>query len=81
MESTISNGFLLLLVGMLTVFLILALVVVSGRLLINITNRMHKETAPASPADTIDSKHVALLSAVVEHVTAGQGSITSIRKS
>lgn len=79
MESTVSNAFLLLLVGMITVFVILALVVATGKLLIQLTNSMYKEPETVIE-DGMNPKHIALLSAVVEHVTAGQGSLQSIEK-
>jgi len=79
MESTIGNAFLLLLVGMITVFVILALVVLTGKLLIKVTNSLYQEPV-TTVTDSFNPKHVALLSAVVEHVTAGRGSIESIEK-
>jgi len=79
MESTLPNAFLLLAVGMITVFVILSLVVATGSLLIRITNNMYKE--PVKEVESgIPTKTVAILSAVVDHITHGQGSIGSIEE-
>ena len=79
MESTIGNALLLLVVGMLTVFLILALVVGTGKILISITNSLYK--APEKEGNNgIENSHIALLTAVVDHVTSGRGTIDSIEK-
>ena len=43
MESNISNALVLLAIGMITVFLILALVVISGNILIKIVNKYTPE--------------------------------------
>jgi len=78
MESTLENAFLLLAVGMITVFIILALVVALGNLLIYITNRMYTVPIKETSSTVLPAKTVAVLAAVVEHVTAGKGSVSSI---
>jgi len=79
MESTLGNAVLLLAVGMITVFVILALVVATGSLLIRITNRMAPAPKPV-PAHAIQPAHIAAMTAVVEHLTGGRGNIDSIEK-
>jgi len=86
MSEELQIAFELLAVGMITVFLILFLVVQSGRLLIVLVNRF-------SPVKTVlvadskqeqiekpDAQAVAILTGVVAHITGGQGKITSIKK-
>jgi len=85
MESNISNAFLLLAVGMITVFLILALVVISGNLLIRIVNKYAPEptkklTRSSRSATGTSPEVVAAITAVVETVTAGRGTIQNIKK-
>lgn len=66
-------------VGMVTIFVILGLVVISGQLLIRLVNRFTStkaEAAPAAPA--IPDSHVAAISAAVEVITKGQGKVASI---
>lgn len=85
MESSISNALQLLAIGMITVFLILALVVVSGNLLIKIVNKYAPEPTKklkratrvvTGPAPEV----IAAIAAVVETVTGGNGKVDSIQK-
>ncbi len=78
MESTIANAFLLLAVGMITVFVILSLVIGTGTLLIYITNKMYKQ--PQNQSNKISNETVAVLTAVVNQVTGNSGNIDSIEK-
>lgn len=85
MESTISNALVLLAIGMITVFLILALVVISGNILIKIVNKYAPEPTKklirASRSATGTAPEiVAAIAAVVETVTAGHGKVESIQK-
>lgn len=78
----------LLVVGMVTVFIILWLVVVIGNLVIRLTNRFIPVTGPAEgkPGDRgsagrkAHSKKLAAIVAAVDVVTQGQGSVESIEK-
>lgn len=89
MSPDIQTALSLLLIGMLTVFVILFLVVSAGRLLIYIVNTYFPFTADEgnlkiprtiySPKG-IDPKKLAAITAAVEHITHGQGKITSIEK-
>jgi oxaloacetate decarboxylase (Na+ extruding) subunit gamma len=84
MEDTMYFGTMLMAVGMTTVFTILALVVLGGKLTIIITNRFAPEPGPAVvrtiPSASIESSKVAAITAVVESVTQGKGQITEIKK-
>ena len=85
MESTISNALVLLAIGMITVFLILALVVISGNILIKIVNKYapepSKKLTRASRLVTGTAPEVvAAIAAVVETVTKGHGKVDSIQK-
>ena len=79
MESSVANALLLLLVGMITVFLILFLVVTLGTILIKLTNSLYKEPKKVSNPG-LPAKTIAAITAVVEHVTAGQGIVDSIEQ-
>jgi len=75
----------LLIVGMLTVFFILGLVVLLGKLIIFLVNKYAPSQTPASIIPTrgtaaTDKKHLAVLTSVVEVVTEGKGVIKSIKK-
>lgn len=85
MENNISNAFLLLCIGMSTVFLILFLIVSLGKFLINWVNTLpepqpemvfKKITEPSAK----NLKHVAVITAAVHHVTNGKGKIDKIDK-
>lgn len=88
MDSTSSNigdALVLLAIGMITVFLILALVVVCGNLLIKIINKYAPEpskkiTRASRTATGTAPEVVAAITAVVEAVTSGSGRIQSIEK-
>ncbi|MEL6972423.1 MAG: OadG family transporter subunit [Bacteroidota bacterium] len=86
MDQTLQAALELLIVGMTTVALVLGLVVLSGRLLISAVNRSVTtksidRSGPSrlsNPQDQLDPQIVAVLTATVEHVTQGQGSIKTI---
>lgn len=84
MESTISNALILLAIGMITVFLILALVAISGNLLIKIVNKYAPEPTKklirASRPNGTAPEIVVAIAAVVETVTAGHGKVEHIQK-
>lgn len=77
----------LLVVGMVTVFIILWLVVVIGNLVIRLTNRFIPVTSPVDKSGNGDSagrransKKLAAIVAAVDVVTRGQGNVESIEK-
>ena len=92
MTESVSQTLLLLAVGMITVFAILGIVVLTGQVLIRLTNRLATEDAiPAKttssdsisshlPSTSIETKKVAAIIATVATVTNGQGRIVKIEK-
>lgn len=93
MSPEMLEAFYLLAVGMVAVFGILGLVVLTGQLLIRLLNRMapspisDKPTSTGSPPQLSDSTEadihpatLAVLVATVEEVTKGTGNIKKIKK-
>lgn len=82
MESTLSNALLLLAIGMATVFVVLLLVVLSGTVLIKLVNKYAPEPVKKSKLvkPLISNKEIAVMTAVVDHITLGKGKIESIEK-
>lgn len=82
METTVSNAFLLLGIGMITVFVVLSIVVFSGQVLITLINKYAPDPLKESKLITplVSNKEIAVLTAVVDHVTRGKGKIESIEK-
>ncbi|MEQ9231079.1 MAG: hypothetical protein RIF46_10385 [Cyclobacteriaceae bacterium] len=75
MTPEISSALTLLAIGMITVFVVLLLVVITGNILIRLVNRFVPESK-----DGISDKTLAVLTAAVESVTGGKGKITKIEK-
>ena len=73
MGSEFSTALTLLAIGMITVFVVLLLVVITGNVLIRMVNRLDKST-------TIEPAKIAAISAAVEAFTDGKGHITKIEK-
>jgi oxaloacetate decarboxylase gamma subunit len=84
MNGDISFGLMLMAVGMLTVFSILALVVMGGKIMIILINRFAPLPDIESPALSgsygIAKTKVAAITAAVETITGGKGKITEINK-
>ena len=88
MKPEIIDAFGYLLIGMITVFTVLALVVVTGRVLIWAVNRVTKEVPSIKKTSTnladihqeISPQKMAAIVAAVEIVTKGKGKISSIKK-
>ena len=91
MEENLSQALLVMLVGMITVFVILSLVVLSGKVLIYIINgyfpmapkKIKKERSRATANNPIKSMHpkkIAAILAAVESATGGRGTVTKIEK-
>ena len=84
MEDTLYFSGMLLAIGMTTVFIILALVVLGGKLTIIITNRFAPvvETLVVKPVSSsaIEGSKIAAITAVVESMTEGKGHIQEIKK-
>ena len=86
MEDTMYFGSMLMAVGMTTVFIILALVVLGGKLTILITNKFALAPEPAvirtmSSTGGIEASKIAAITAAVETITQGKGHISEIKKS
>lgn len=79
-------AFELLGVGMITVFVILALVVLIGNLIILYVNKFIGEDvkpptkSSGSPEAEINSKKLAAIVSAVKLVTSGAGRVTSVKK-
>ncbi|MFK7808032.1 MAG: OadG family protein [Saprospiraceae bacterium] len=90
MDPILSKAFLVLFVGMFTVFVILSLVVLSGKALISVINRYFplppekvkkvRKRPPVQIIKTANTKKLAAIVAAVEEVTNGRGTITSIER-
>jgi oxaloacetate decarboxylase gamma subunit len=85
MESNISNALVLLVIGMITVFLILALVVISGNILIKLVNKYTPEPTKKflrndRSATVTAPETLAVIATAVKTVTAGHGKVESIQK-
>ena len=85
MEEGLSTAFMLLAVGMITVFTILALIVFFGNLLITLVNKFIPEEKVSkvfsSLADrAMDPRKMAAIVSAVDVVTEGKAKVTSITK-
>ena len=85
MEDSFSNAFVILLIGMLTVFFILLLVMLCGNLLIKITNKFATVVEKASivnpsASSSISKKKIAAISAVISELSGGTAIIKKIEK-
>ena len=88
MSAELQTALLLLLVGMITVFVILSLVVFTGRTLIWVVNKYFSEeekieydyAVPYIEDDSIYKKKLAAITAAVEIATGGQGKIVKVER-
>lgn len=85
MPESLNTALMLLVVGIITVFTILTLIVLLGNLLIGIINRFFPQTPPVSAAivnsqQEIASNKMAAIISAVDIVTEGKGKVTSIQK-
>jgi oxaloacetate decarboxylase gamma subunit len=80
METLWTNAVLLLLIGMVTVFVILFLVTISGSILIKALNRLEEYNNPPTKKSGVSHKVIAIATAVVHEITEGQGKIEKIEK-
>ena len=79
--DTLAEAFSILVVGMITVFFILYMIVVIGDVIIRLSNRYLPEVvhAPKRKSNTSDSTHAAI-EAAISLVTQGTGKATNITK-
>lgn len=83
MEQGITGALIVMLIGMVTVFIILALVVFIGKALIRATNRFWPELEPVKPkavSHAAPNRQVAAIVTAVDIITGGRGKVTSIKK-
>lgn len=83
--GNLGFGLELMVVGMLTVFVILLVVIWGGKLLIAVVNKVApEEVVPAKksakPAGAVDASTMAILQEVVSKITGGKGQVASARK-
>ena len=74
MNPELSTALTLLAIGMITVFIVLLTVVLTGNLLIRLVNRW------ASDKDEISGQTLAVLTAAVDEFTGGKGKISKVEK-
>lgn len=75
--SNMATGLMLMLVGMITVFCILLIVIYGSQLLIRIVNSLTKEKPVEAKEDTSVND---ILSAAVAQITGGKGRIVKVTK-
>lgn len=84
MRPDLVNALSIMVVGMVTVFLILWLVVLIGNVLIRITNKFWPETKTNIQNKTVsvqgNKNTVAAIVAAVDTITNGRGKVTNISK-
>lgn len=86
MNDEFMLGVQLMLVGMSTVFLILCIVILLGKLLIAATNKLpaeeeqKKSPVAAAPSAAIDAQTKAIIDAAVAQLTGGKGRVSKVEK-
>lgn len=76
--ENLGIGFLLMGVGMVTVFCILLIVIFGSRLLISLINRIAPEAAAPAPKQAAAANVAPVLEAAVAQLTGGKGRIVKI---
>ncbi|MDH5382549.1 MAG: OadG family protein [Cyclobacteriaceae bacterium] len=79
MTESLQTALLLLIIGMITVFSVLFLLVMGGRGLIAIVNKFFPDEQEKDSSGISPSK-IAVLTAAVENITEGRGRISDIEK-
>lgn len=86
MTTSISSALTLMLIGMITVFLVLFLVYLTGTILIRIVNIWFPESQPVAPVSPrtqnqgITPQQIAAITTAVEIFTEGRAQIINIEK-
>lgn len=85
MTEGFNTALMLMAVGMITVFLILALIVTLGNILIRVVNKYFPEEVIGKAFDVSDSgsiepKKLAAITAVVHIATRGKGNVKEIKR-
>lgn len=81
--DNLGIGLLLMVVGMVTVFIILLIVIYLSKILISLVNKFapSEESVKVSPQRAIaDNESVAAIKAAVKVLTAGKGKVVKIEK-
>lgn len=87
--ENLPEAFKLLVVGMLTVFCILLIVIYFGKLLISLVNKFApEEAAPAAKtasvkgpsATPVDAQTMSIIQAAISQITGGKGKVTKVEK-
>ena len=79
MNEEFATALSLLVIGMITVFVVLTLVVVTGNLLIRFVNRFIPLSAD-TPLQVGSAPKVAAITAAIDIITKGKGVITNIER-
>jgi oxaloacetate decarboxylase gamma subunit len=84
MNEDLNTTFVLMGVGMITVFIVLLGVVIIGNVLISFVNRyiplVETKNSPSQSTSSIASVKIAAITTAVEVFTKGKGEITNIKK-
>ncbi|MBX2930136.1 MAG: OadG family protein [Saprospiraceae bacterium] len=88
MSGDIQTALAILLTGMAVVFLMLGLVVITGRVLIATVNRWNKDKAPTpgsgaglhSKTSSIPTQKIAAITAAVDIATGGKAAVENIQR-
>ena len=78
--ENLQKALLVLAIGMITVFIVLALVVLTGQLIIKAVNSLHQDrhTPKATSGSSIPPSHLVAITAAVEHIGRGKALIQKI---
>lgn len=85
-SANINEAFELLVVGMLTVFMILLIVIGLGKVLISFVNKYapeeeaKKKVAPTPLASSVNAQTKEIIQAAVSQLTGGKGRVANIQK-
>lgn len=80
MTSTLYTALTLLLIGMITVFVVLSLVVITGNVLIRIVNRFFPVLSDKTGLSELSPEKISAITAAIEIITEGRGKVKSIEK-
>lgn len=86
MNEEVQMGLTIMAVGMITVFAILGMVVLGGKLMIVLINKFAVETPVSASvhdqiaAQEIGNAKISVLASIVAVITKGKGKITKIKK-
>lgn len=85
-QSTFMEALKLLVIGMVTVFIILLIVINLGKLLISLVNKFapaeetKKKVAASATAGNVDQNTMAIIKAAVSQLTNGKGNVTGVKR-